>query len=105
MNNLVLLIGLFDKAGTKMLREYCLQQVNLTTKLVLLVLNKRDCSAKEAMAKLSISENTFNKTCSLARNYLLKELEGSVSTPFDNIYVIQKLIFSGETSLAQKLIY
>ncbi len=105
MNKLLKLLHLlFDEASLQQLAVECHAQNNLTCKLILLMLQKRSCSNTEAISKLKISENTYNKTCSLAKEYLLKEAEKNISTPFDSIYVIQKLIFSGETGLAQKLL-
>jgi hypothetical protein len=104
MNKLHIFLDLFKDEKLQRLIDDCKKQNNLVGKLILLIIKNRDWPDKKIIASLGISANTFNKISTQAKDYFLDTLRKETETPFDGIYVIQKIIFTGEIEFAQKLL-
>jgi hypothetical protein len=104
MNKLLILLNLVSGEKLQVIIDDCKKQDNLVSRLILLTVKNRNWPDKKIISSLGISGNTFNKICTQAKDYLITTLQKNTETPFDGIYVIQKLIFAGELDLAQKLL-
>jgi hypothetical protein len=104
MNKLQRLLQLFSKDELAGFSAHCSGLNNLAGNLIVHEIGNPGETEDEKRTALGISGKTYPKVCTQARNLVLAELSKNTETPFDNIYVIQKLILGGERVLAQKLI-
>jgi hypothetical protein len=104
MNKIRMLLSLFSKEQLRQLSNECKKQENLVSRFVLILIRNEKDSEKEIQQQLKISTNTFNKINSQVKDFLFDALGKNVETSFDGIYVIQKIIFSGEIDFARKLV-
>jgi plasmid maintenance system antidote protein VapI len=104
MNKLKLLLNLFSKNDLADFEKKCRNADNLAGRLLLMKISHPAWTENKIIAALGVSANTFNKVCTQAKDLLLKELSKRSETPFDEIYVVQKLILNGEPLFAQKLL-
>ncbi|HVA98652.1 MAG TPA: hypothetical protein VNG53_07125 [Bacteroidia bacterium] len=103
MELLLSLLKLFDKVEKNKLIAFCKAEKAMHFKLILKLIQKKNPNEKELIRNLKTTKKNYHKTCTIAKDFLQVRLADICQTPFDEIYVLQKLLLIGEYSAASKI--
>lgn len=96
------LFNLLNQEQKNELKTLARKSNNAAEKLIFCLLNEEQ-NEKELCKKLKLSEATFNKVQTQAKDFLVTFLKTKMKSPMAEVQLIQQLILKGEIKTAQKL--
>lgn len=103
MELLLALLKLLNSKGKEELREACAAGSGLHHRLLLYLLDEPAAGKEQLIRRLRTTANTYNKTCTIAKDLLWNHLESNAETPFDGVYILQQLLFRGDIKSGMKV--
>lgn len=84
------------------LRQQYAREQSIQARIIQELIRNPAISQKELAKKLAVSDNTLKKTLTTVKDILWKYHAKQVSTPYDDAFVLRRVLFSGKTRSGYK---
>src|ERR1043165_8264989 len=98
------LLGIIDAGMRSELRDQCRKDRSLKSKLILELLSNNEPDERRIREKYGISAGTLQKTLSLVKDHLWNFMRSRTDSPYDDVFLLRKLLLAGEISSGAKVI-